>query len=65
MSQCHAISHPRKRSLLALVNGVLGLLKHHDEKTFKLQNGCGASVSRKSATKVVDRFVRGKNKVRI
>ena len=63
MSQCHAISHPRTRTLLALVNGVLGLLKHQDEGTFKLRNTCGQTVSRKSATKVVDRFVRGKNKV--
>ena len=63
MSQCHAISHPRTRTLLALVNGVLALLKHQDERTFKLRNACGETVSRKSATKVVDRFVRGKNKV--
>ena len=63
MSQCHAIAHPRNRSLFPLVNGVFGLLKHNDEGMFKLQNTCGSSISRKSASKVLDRFVKGKNKV--
>ena len=65
MSQCHAIHHPRSRRLLATVNGVLRLLKHHDEDTFKLHSGYGECVGRKSTAKVVDKVVAGKNKVSI
>ena len=63
MNQCHSQGHPRSRSLLSLMNGAYGIIKHMDETYFKLHNTYGSMVSRKSANKVVDKFVRGPNKV--
>ena len=65
MSQCHFVAHPRSRSLLAIMNGTYGIVKHMDESYMKLNNTSGTMVSRKSANKVVDKFVQGKNEVMI
>ena len=45
------------------MNGAYGIVKHMDESYFKLQNTSGVMVSRKSANKVVDKFVQGPNEV--
>ena len=39
-------------------------MKNLDEDFFKFENGAGRMVSRKSASKVVDKFVEGENEVR-
>ena len=63
MSQCHCVGHPRSRSLLSILNGTYGVVKHMDESYMRLHNTSGFMVSRKSANKVVDKFVQGMNKV--
>ena len=65
MSQCHSIAHPRCRSLQSIMNGTFGIIKHMDESFMKLHNTCGTMISRKSANKVVDKFVQGMNKVKV
>ena len=47
------------------MNGTYGVVKHMDESYMKLNNTSGTMVSRKSANKVVDKFVQGKNEVMI
>ena len=63
MSQCHVVAHPRSRSLQSIVNGTFGVIKHMDESYMRLHNTSGTMVSRKSALKVVDKFVQGMNEV--
>ena len=63
MSQCHVVAHPRSRSLQSIMNGTYGVIKHMDESFMRLHNTSGTMVSRKSANKVVDKFVQGMNKV--
>lgn len=64
MSQCHSLHHPRSRGLIPIINGTFGIVKNLDEDFFKFENGAGRMVSRKSASKVVDKFVEGENEVR-
>ena len=45
------------------MNGTYGVIKHMDESFMRLHNTSGTMVSRKSANKVVDKFVQGMNKV--
>ena len=46
------------------MNGTYGICKHLDETYMKLNNTCGTMVSRRSANKVVDKFVQGMNQVK-
>ena len=63
MSQIYYLAHPRSRSLVPIVNGCYGVVKHLSQDSFKLGNVLGTMVSRKSALKVVDRLTEGLNKV--
>ena len=63
LGQIHYIAHPRSRSLLPIINGCYGIVKHLSQDSFKLANNLGTMVSRKSALKVIDRLTEGPNKV--
>lgn len=77
MAQCHNIAHPRSRSLVSIANGVFGVVKHLDQDIFKLGNQwyvffssfsfhfspSGLMASKKSSLKVLDKCVKGPNKV--
>ena len=65
MGQIQYIAHPRSRSLLPIINGCYGIVKHLSQDSFKLANNLGTSVSRKSALKVIDRLTEGPNKVNL
>ena len=65
MGQIHYLAHPRSRSLLPVVNGCYGVVKHLGQDSFKLGNSLGTMVSRKSALKVIDRLTEGPNEVNL
>ena len=45
------------------MNGTFGAIKHMDESYMRLHNTSGTMVSRKSANKVLDKYVQGMNQV--
>ena len=63
MAKIQKIAAPVNRGMLSIMNGVFGLIKHHDQEEFKLANTSGDSISRKSTLKVIENFTSGKNKV--
>ena len=64
IAQIQKIAHPKSRAMMSILNGCYGVIKHHDEATFKLGNSCGTMISRKSALKVIDKYTDGMNPVR-
>lgn len=61
MGQIHYLAHPRSRSLLPIVKGVYGVVKHQGQDHFKWMNSMGETVARKSALKVVEKLIEGPN----
>ena len=63
IGQVHKLGHPRSRSLLSIVNGCFGAIKHLDGELHKLGSTTGTMISKKSSLQILDRCASGMNKV--